>query len=108
VGSYDSSKPEAITPRLSDPLNKLSNYTVSSTSAILTIAPAALTATANAGTKIYGTANPVFTGQLTGVIPGDGITATYLSSATTSTVVGTYDASRAEAITPVLADPNSN
>ena len=107
AGTYDSSKPEAITPVLSDPQNKLSNYAVSSTNATLTIAPATLTVTADAATRVFGSINPLFTGTLTGVIGSDGISASYSSIATTRTNVGVYDANQPEAIKPVLADPNN-
>ncbi len=183
AGVYDSSKPEAITPILSDSNSKLGNYSVTLTKATLTINPAtpiitwstpaditygtalsatqlnatanvsgtyvyipapgtmlsagnnqmlsvsftptdttdyttangsvtinvlkaSLIPTADAGTKVYGTANPVFTGTLIGVLAGDGITASYISSATLTTTAETYDPSTPEAITPVLDDPN--
>jgi len=83
---------EAITPRLSDPLNKLSNYTVFFNQRD----PDDCTGRANSNSERWNkdlwNSKSSIHGQLTGVIPGDGITATYLSSATTSTVVGTYDA----------------
>lgn len=106
AGTYDSSKPEAITPVLSDPQNKLSNYTVSSTNATLTITPATLTVAADAATRVFGLINPQFTGTLTGVLGNDGISASYSSIATTRTNVGVYDANQPEAIKPALADPN--
>ena len=107
VGTYDSTKPEAISPSLSDPNNKLGNYTLTTTKATLTITLAPLTVTANAASKVYGAVNPAFTGTLTGVVAGDGITTSYSSTATTTTNAGIYDSSKPEAITPILADPNS-
>ncbi|HJQ67287.1 MAG TPA: kelch repeat-containing protein, partial [Gemmatimonadales bacterium] len=49
--------------------------------------------------RAYGDPNPVFTGSLTGVAPGDNITATYDSVATTASPVGGYP------IVPTLVDP---
>jgi hypothetical protein len=48
----------------------------------------------------YGSALPSLTGTLSGVAPGDGITATYSTIATAPSSVGKYP------ITPVPADPN--
>ncbi len=107
AGVYDPGAQEAITPLLADPNAKLGNYTLTATTATLTITTAPLSAAADAGTKVYGTANPVFTGTLTGVLNNDGITAAYVSAAAAGTNAGTYDASSANAITPNLADPNS-
>ncbi len=75
------------------------NYSVSYVDGTLTITPAVLSVVANDAGKIYGSTNPVFTGTLNGVRNADDITATYQSSATAGTGVGTYD------ITPVLNDP---
>ncbi len=67
----------------------------------LTIGAAVLTVTADNATRLYGDPNPVFTGTITGVQNGDNITATYTSTATPASPVGTY------AITPVLSDPTN-
>ena len=94
VGTYP------ITPALVDPDGKLSNYAVSTTSGTLTIGPAALTVTAGDAARTYGAPNPSFTGALSGVTNGDAITATYATTATPASTVGTY------AITPTLGDPD--
>jgi hypothetical protein len=73
----------------------------------LTVGKAALSVTAANATRAVGTANPVFTGTLTGVVAGDAITATYASTATAATPVGTYGPTSPEAITPTLVDPGS-
>ncbi|HYG97753.1 MAG TPA: MBG domain-containing protein [Terriglobales bacterium] len=91
----------AITPALVDPGNKLANYEVNSTDGTLTITQAALSVTANDKQRTYGTANPAFDGSLTGVVVGDGITASYTSPATESSPAGAYT------ITPSLSDPNN-
>lgn len=53
---------------------------------VLTVTPVAVTASANAVTQPYGTAIPVLTGTLTGVLPQDAATATAVY-ATTATQV---------------------
>ena len=95
VGTY------AITPVFSDPDNKLGNYTVTTSNGVLTITPALLSVAANNKSRTYGAANPVFDGILAGIQNGDNITATYTTTATPASPVGTYT------ITPVLADPDN-
>ena len=51
---------------------------------------AALTLTADDKSKVYGDANPVLTGSISGIKNGDAITATYSTSATVATGVGSY------------------
>src|SRR5438876_5710720 len=77
------------------------NYNLTFAGANLTITQRALTVTADDKTKVYGAANPGFTGTLTGLKSGDNITATYSSAATASSPVGAYP------IVPALVDPNS-
>jgi 6-phosphogluconolactonase (cycloisomerase 2 family) len=91
----------AITPGLVDPNNKLSNYTVTSNVGTLTVTPAPLTVTAASATKVFGNANPPFSGTITGIKNGDNITATYASAATANSPVGTYP------IVPTLVDPTN-
>jgi 6-phosphogluconolactonase (cycloisomerase 2 family) len=89
-----------IVPVLVDPTGKLSNYTVTAlNNGILTVTPAPLTVTAANATRLYGDPNPVLTGIITGIRNGDNITATYASTATSASIVGTY------AIVPTLSDP---
>jgi VCBS repeat-containing protein len=57
-----------------------------------------LTVVADDVLRIYGDANPVFTGTLTGVVNGDDITASYTSTANGASSVGVYS------IIPVLND----
>ena len=85
----------------------ITNYNNGSANVSINVLKKELTAVADAGSKAYGTTNPTFTGTLTGVVNGDGITASYISSATGSTPVGTYDSTKPEAITPLLSDTNS-
>ena len=60
-----------------------------------------LTATPANKTKVYLQNNPALTGTLTGVVGGDNITATYTTTAITSSPVGTYP------ITPAFSDPSN-
>ena len=89
-----------ITPVLSDPGNKLANYTVVLNNGTLTVGQAALTVTAANASRFYGDPNPAFTGTITGVKNGDNITATYSSVATATSAPGTYP------IVPALVDPD--
>jgi len=73
----------------------------------VTVQPAPLTVTASAASRVFGAANPTFTGTITGLVNADAITATYASSANATTPAGTYGPSTAEAITPTLVDPGS-
>jgi hypothetical protein len=70
----------------------LSNYTLVMANGTLTITPAlhAATITVNNATRVYGTANPTFTGTVTGALNGDVLTATYSTTATTASPVGSY------------------
>jgi 6-phosphogluconolactonase (cycloisomerase 2 family)/Zn-dependent membrane protease YugP len=93
VGTYP------IVPTLIDPTNKLGNYTVISVNGILTINPAPLTVTADNASKLFGTPNPPLSGVIAGIKNSDPITATYSTTATATSPVGTYP------ITPALVDP---
>jgi hypothetical protein len=77
------------------------DYTTLINAAGLIVLPASLTVTAANATRPYGTANPVLTGSVTGLKNGDNITATYSTTATASSSVGTYP------VTPALVDPGS-
>ncbi|HKW74951.1 MAG TPA: MBG domain-containing protein, partial [Terriglobales bacterium] len=89
-----------ITPTLVDPAGVLPNYAVTITNGTLTVTQAPLSVTAANASRVYGDANPTFTGTITGLLNGDVITATYSTTATPASAVGTY------AITPTLVDPN--
>jgi len=77
------------------------DYTTATTTSSLTVNKAPLTITVNNQSMTYGSTVPSLTGTLTGVISGDGITATYSTTGTSSSTVGTYP------ITAMLNDPNS-
>ncbi|MDX5480101.1 MAG: YDG domain-containing protein [Hymenobacteraceae bacterium] len=92
VGEYD------IEPSLSG--EALSNYHVEKTNGVLSITKASLSAVANDKARIYGVANPVLDGVLTGVKNNDPITASYSTTADASSNVGEYP------ITVALNDPD--
>jgi len=62
--------------------------------------PVNLVVAADSLSRVYGAANPTLTGALTGVQTGDNITATYSTTATQASPVGTYS------IVPTLIDPS--
>jgi hypothetical protein len=49
-----------------------------------------LTVTANNATRVYGAANPTFSGTVTGAQNGDAFTESFASTATTTSAVGSY------------------
>ena len=67
VGSYD------ITPTLSDPGNKLSNYAVARNKGTLTITAATVTITANNSTKTLSAPNPTLSWTASGFVNGDNV-----------------------------------
>jgi hypothetical protein len=67
---------------------------------VLTVNPFDLTVAIDNATRVYGTTNPAFTGTLTGLQPGDNITATFTTAAAaTNSQVGSYP------IVPLYSDP---
>jgi probable HAF family extracellular repeat protein len=76
-------------------------YVITFAPGILTVTPASLTVTAANAQRVYGAANPVFTGTMIGILNGDNITASYNTAATPTSPVGTY------AIVPMLSDPGN-
>ena len=87
VGSYSSSCSGTVD----------SNYTISYLPGSVNVTPATLTVTADPQTKVYGSANPTLTGTISGIQNSDSVTATYSSTADTTSPVGVYD------IVPVLS-----
>ena len=82
------------------------DYSSATATVSLTVNKEPLTVTPTPASKVYGTANPAFTGSITGLVAGDSITAAYASAATTSTAVGVYSIG-ANAIAATLSDPGS-
>jgi uncharacterized delta-60 repeat protein len=78
------------------------NYTFVLVNGTFAITPATLTVTANNASMVYGSTVPALGGTLTGVVNNDNITASYTTTATSSSDVvnGGY------AITARLNDPN--
>ena len=67
--------PYTISAMLS-PAGALGNYNITYNTASFTITPVSASVTPNAASKVYGTADPAFTGTLTGFLAADGVTAT--------------------------------
>jgi hypothetical protein len=68
----------------------LSNYAITFASGTLSITPAPLSVTVADATRTYGTANPAFSGTVTGILNSDPITASYGTAATQASGIGTY------------------
>ncbi len=68
----------------------LVNYNVVYTQGVLTIAQATLTIAANNATRVFGTANPTFTGVVNGAVNGDTFTLSFSTTAATMSDVGAY------------------
>lgn len=56
----------------------------------LSVAGAPLTITANNTARVYGAANPAFTGTVSGAVLGDTFTETFSTTATAASIVGSY------------------
>ncbi len=66
------------------------NYSLNITAGTLTVTRATLTISANNATRVYGAANPTFSGTITGVVNGDTLTESFTTTATTASNAGTY------------------
>jgi len=100
AGETVASSPYTISAKL-NPSGVLGNYNVADNTGTFSIATAPLAAAANSASMTYGTALPVFSGTLDGVLNNDGITATYATTATPVSSAGRY------AISPSLSDPQA-
>jgi CSLREA domain-containing protein len=58
--------------------------------ATLNVTSGTLMVTANSATRVYGSANPAFTGAVTGAVNGDALTESFSTIATVASNVGTY------------------
>jgi hypothetical protein len=72
--------PYTISATLS-PASVLSNYSITYNTATFTITTKPASVTPNLATKVYGSADPAFTGTLSGFLAADGVTATYSRTA---------------------------
>jgi hypothetical protein len=68
--------------------------------ASFTVAPAALAIVANNAARVFGAANPAFTGTISGAVDGDTFTETFATAATAASIVGSYP------ITPSVTGAN--
>jgi hypothetical protein len=82
------------------------NYNLTYAGAIFTITPRPASVTPVAASKIYGTADPTFTGTLTGFITGDSVTATYTRTAGETVAGSPYAISATLAPATVLGNYN--
>src|SRR5206468_4063316 len=86
--------PYTISAALS-PAAVLSNYSITYNTATFTIDAKAASVTPDAASKIYGAADPAFTGTLTGFLAADGVTASYSRTAGETVAGGPYTISAA-------------
>jgi hypothetical protein len=66
------------------------NYTAGTKTASFTVAATGLQVTANNATRLYGAANPVFTGTVLGAKPSDMFSESFTTTATPTSPVGSY------------------
>ncbi len=78
------------------------NYGAATATQSFQVTPAQLTVSANNATRLYGQANPVFNGTVTGAVGNDSFTETFSTSATAGSNAGSYP------IVPTVSGPQSN
>jgi hypothetical protein len=78
------------------------DYSAATATQSFQVTPAQLTVSASNATRVYGAANPAFSGSVTGAIGGDSFTETFTTAATSSSNVGSYP------IVPAVTGPQSN
>ncbi|MGA9061102.1 MAG: Ig-like domain repeat protein [Terracidiphilus sp.] len=66
------------------------DYNTVTDSAPITVSQATLTVAANSANRVYGTANPTFTGSVTGAVNGDTFTESFSTPATINSNAGSY------------------
>ncbi len=66
------------------------NYGAATATDSFQVTPAPLTVKASNATRIFGTANPAFTGTITGAVGSDSFSESFTTSATTTSNVGSY------------------
>ena len=83
--------PTAVSPAASYTVTVTdANGATATASFSLTVKPATLVVTANSATRVFGSANPAFTGTVTGAVNGDTFTENFSTTATATSNVGTY------------------
>jgi 6-phosphogluconolactonase (cycloisomerase 2 family) len=95
-------------PVLLDPTGKLGNYTVTLKNGSVTVNKAPLSVTANSFSRPFGSVNPTLTGVITGIKNGENITATYSTTATQTSNVGTFPITPAVSFSPSGLSGNYN
>lgn len=101
AGETVAGSPYTINATLS-PAGVLSNYNITYNTSSFTINQAAASVTPAAASKTYGTADPTFTGTLSGFLASDNVTATY--SRTAGEIVASYAISTMLSPTGVLGN----
>ena len=66
------------------------DYSAATATQSFQVTPAALTVTANNASRAYGSANPAFSGTVTGAVGSDSFTESFTTTATTTSNVGGY------------------
>jgi len=87
-------------PVVLDPTGKLGNYTVTLRNGSVTVNKAPLSVTANSFSRPFGSVNPTLTGVIAGIKNGENITATYSTTATQTSNVGTFAIAPAVSFSP--------
>ncbi len=105
AGETVAGSPYTISAVLS-PAGVLSNYSITYNTASFTITTKAASVTPNPATKIYGSADPAFTGTLTGFLAGDGVTASYNRTAGETVAGSPYTISATLSPAGVLSNYN--
>ena len=77
-----------------------STYSTATKSVTFTVTNGTLIVSANSATRVYGTANPAFTGSVLGAVHGDTFVETFTTTAQQSSSAGTYP------IVPAVAGPD--
>ena len=90
VAGYDINISNVVIKNATDQV-VTSNYTITPVKGTLTIDKATLTVTAADKNRLYGDANPVLTGTVTGQKNSESFTDTYLTSAVATSPIGDYD-----------------
>ncbi len=75
------------------------NYSAATATQSFQVTPAVLTATANNASRVYGAANPAFSGTVTGAVGSDSFSETFTTTATTTSNAGSYP------IVPAVSGP---
>ncbi len=86
------------------PAAVLANYIITYNTAPFTITPVTASVTPNAASKVYGTADPAFSGTLSGFLAADNVTATYSRNAGETVAGSPYTITATLAPAAVLAN----